>query len=73
MTKASVRLDTGYQVVIQVRDHTLIADEPVRCGGKNQGRTATELLLGRDRHCLAYTRAFRAGLLEGGPPANAPA
>jgi 5-methyltetrahydrofolate--homocysteine methyltransferase len=24
---------------------------------------ATELLLGKDRHCLAYTRAFRAGLL----------
>jgi 5-methyltetrahydrofolate--homocysteine methyltransferase len=24
----------------------------------------TELLLGRDRHCLNYTRAFRAGLLE---------
>jgi 5-methyltetrahydrofolate--homocysteine methyltransferase len=26
---------------------------------------ATELLLGRDRHCLGYTRAFRAGLLDG--------
>ncbi|HLF27679.1 MAG TPA: dihydropteroate synthase [Anaerolineae bacterium] len=25
---------------------------------------ATELLLGRDRHCLTYTRAYRAGLLE---------
>jgi 5-methyltetrahydrofolate--homocysteine methyltransferase len=24
----------------------------------------TELLLGRDRYCLNYTRAFRAGLLE---------
>ncbi len=32
---------------------------------------ATELLLGKDRHCLAYTRAFRAGLL--GPfPVTAP-
>lgn len=29
---------------------------------------ATELLLGRDRHCLAYTRAFRAGML--GPAAK---
>lgn len=28
---------------------------------------ATELLLGRDRHCLRYTRAYRAGLLEAGP------
>ena len=24
---------------------------------------AAELVLGRDRHCLSYTRAFRAGLL----------
>ena len=32
---------------------------------------ATELLLGRDRHCLAYTRAFRAGLI--GPVPAAPA
>ena len=28
---------------------------------------ATELLLGRDRHCLSYTRAFRAGLLGPAP------
>jgi hypothetical protein len=34
---------------------------------------ATELLLGRDRHCLTYTRAFRAGLLEVGPAVKAPA
>ena len=25
---------------------------------------AAELLLGKDKHCLNYTRAFRAGLLE---------
>jgi len=29
---------------------------------------ATELLLNRDRHCLAYTRAFRAGILEAPKP-----
>ena len=28
---------------------------------------ATELVLGRDRHCLAYTRAYRAGLLVPSP------
>ena len=28
---------------------------------------ATDLLLGRDKHCLNYTRAFRAGLLENKP------
>lgn len=26
--------------------------------------TATQLVLGRDRHCLKYTRAFRAGLFD---------
>jgi 5-methyltetrahydrofolate corrinoid/iron sulfur protein methyltransferase len=31
---------------------------------------ATDLLLGNDRHCLNYTRAFRAGILE--PAAAAP-
>ena len=34
---------------------------------------ATELLLGRDKHCLGYTRAYRAGLLEAGPAPTAPA
>ena len=29
---------------------------------------ATELLLGRDKHCLAYTRAYRAGKLEAAAP-----
>jgi 5-methyltetrahydrofolate corrinoid/iron sulfur protein methyltransferase len=29
---------------------------------------ATEMLLGRDRHCLSYTRAYRAGKLEATPP-----
>jgi hypothetical protein len=24
---------------------------------------ATDLLLGRDRHCLTFTRAYRAGLI----------
>ncbi len=61
MTKASVRLDTGYQVVIQVRDHTLIADEPVSDGGQNQGPTATELLLGALGACAAITTKMYAG------------
>ncbi|HEU5156590.1 MAG TPA: dihydropteroate synthase [Streptosporangiaceae bacterium] len=30
---------------------------------------ATEVLLGRDRHCLAYTRAYRSGLLDPFTPA----
>lgn len=34
---------------------------------------ATELVLGRDRHCLTYTRAFRSGLLDTDPVAVASA
>lgn len=34
---------------------------------------AIELVLGRDRHCLAYTRAFRSGLLDTDPVAVASA
>jgi 5-methyltetrahydrofolate corrinoid/iron sulfur protein methyltransferase len=30
---------------------------------------AADLLQGRDKHCLGYTRAYRAGLLEATPPA----
>jgi 5-methyltetrahydrofolate--homocysteine methyltransferase len=33
-------------------------------------RLATELLLGRDRHCRTYTKAFRAGLLGVAPAAR---
>jgi cobalamin-dependent methionine synthase I len=31
----------------------------------------TDLLLGNDRHCLKYTRAYRAGQLEGSPKPEA--
>jgi 5-methyltetrahydrofolate--homocysteine methyltransferase len=34
---------------------------------------AAELVLGRDKHCLGYTRAFRAGRLEPAKPAPATA
>ncbi len=35
------------------------------------GITAAEALLGRDKHCLKYLRAFREGKLEAAPPAPA--
>jgi cobalamin-dependent methionine synthase I len=34
------------------------------------GITAAETLLGRDKHCLRYLRAFREGRLEPPPPAS---
>lgn len=33
---------------------------------------ATELVLGRDRHCLGFTRAYRSGLLTAEPPIATP-
>lgn len=33
---------------------------------------AADLLQGRDKHCLGYTRAYRAGLLEATPPVEKP-
>ena len=33
---------------------------------------ATELLLGQDRHCLRYTKAYRGGLLEAAPTPATP-
>ena len=55
MTKATVRLDEGYQAVIQIRNHTLIADEPESDGGNNAGPTSKEMLLGALGACAAIT------------------
>src|SRR5689334_20277305 len=60
MTKATVRLDEGYRAVIQVRDHTLIADEPVSDGGKNAGPTSKEYLLAALGACAAITTKMYA-------------
>ena len=55
MTKVRVRLDEGYKATIQVRDHTLIADEPVSDGGTNAGPTSKEYLLAALGACAAIT------------------
>lgn len=60
MTKASVRLDAGYKTIIQVRDHTLIADEPVSDGGMNAGPNAKEYLLAGLGACAAITAKMYA-------------
>jgi putative redox protein len=60
MTKATVRLGEGYQAVIQVRDHTLIADEPVSDGGANAGPNAKEYLLAALGACAAITAKMYA-------------
>ncbi len=55
MSRATVRLDEGYQAVIQIRNHTLIADEPESDGGHNAGPTSKELLVAALGACAAIT------------------
>ncbi len=60
MTKATLRLDHGYQSVVQMRDFTLIADEPEAEGGTNLGPTPKELLLAALGSCAAITAKMYA-------------
>lgn len=60
MTKATVRLNEGYQAVIQVRNHTLIVDEPESDGGKNAGPTSKEMMLAALGACAAITAKMYA-------------
>ncbi len=60
MTKATVRLDEGYKAVIQIRDHTLFADEPISDGGTNAGPTSKEYLLAALGACAAITMKMYA-------------
>jgi len=60
MTKATARLDSGYKTVIQVRNHTLIADEPVSDGGTDAGPSAKEYLLVALGACATITMKMYA-------------
>jgi len=55
---SNVTVTTGkvhYRTNIKIRNHELIADEPEDVGGKNEGPTATELLLSSLGTCSAVT------------------
>ena len=60
MNEAKVRLDEGMKTSIQIRDFTLIADEPESVGGTNLGPTPKELLLGALAACAAVTARMYA-------------
>jgi uncharacterized OsmC-like protein len=55
MTEIIVRSGTGLTQTIEVREHTLLADEPVEAGGSDAGPTPYELLLGALGACTAIT------------------
>ncbi len=59
MTPIVVRCDTDYQTTIQIRQHTLIADEPVQAGGTDAGPTPLEMFVSTMGACIAVTtRAY---------------
>ena len=55
MTPVTVRLDQGYKTAINIRQHTIIADEHIEDGGTDEGPTPMEILLGTVGGCVAVT------------------
>ena len=55
MTPVTVRLDQGYKTAINIRQHTVIADEHIEDGGTDIGPTPMEILLGTVGACVAVT------------------
>ncbi len=59
MGKIIVRSERGYRTAINIRQHTVIADELVQDGGTDTGPTPMEILLGTAGACIAVTtRAY---------------
>jgi putative redox protein len=52
---ALARRRKGYEHELEIREHRLIADEPVDRGGGDQGPTPTELLAASLASCTAIT------------------
>jgi|SRR5579871_4681499 len=59
MTAIIVHSEQGYRTAIQIRQHTVIADELIQDGGTDTGPTPMEILLGTVGACVAVTtRAY---------------
>jgi putative redox protein len=59
MTPILVRSEQGYRTAINIRQHTVIADELIQDGGTDAGPTPMEMLLGTAGACIAVTtRAY---------------
>lgn len=55
MATVTVRSHEGYRSTIHIRNHILIADEPLHAGGTDSGPTPTEILLGSLGSCITIT------------------
>ena len=59
MTPIVVHSEHGYRTAINIRQHTIIADELIQDGGTDTGPTPMEILLGTAGACIAVTtRAY---------------
>ncbi len=59
MAPIVVRSDEGYRTTIQIRNHTVIADERIEDGGTDTAPTPMEILTGTLGACIAVTtRAY---------------
>ncbi len=55
MGKITVRSEQGYRTAINIRQHTIIADELIQDGGTDTGPTPMEILLGTAGACIVVT------------------
>lgn len=55
MTPITVRLDKGYKTAINIRQHTVMADELISDGGTDTAPTPMEIMLGTVGACVAVT------------------
>lgn len=59
MSKIVVHSEQGYRTAINIRQHTVIADELIQDGGTDTGPTPMEILVGTAGACIAVTtRAY---------------
>jgi putative redox protein len=60
MPQAHLTQTDGMKTTIRIRDHELIADEPIRDGGTDLGASPTELLIAALASCAAITAKMYA-------------
>ena len=55
MSKIVVQSEQGYRTAINIRQHTVVADELIQDGGTDTGPTPMEILLGTAGACVSVT------------------
>ena len=55
MSSITVHTERGYRTAIQIRNHTVFADEMIQDGGTDTAPTPMEIMLGTVGACIAVT------------------